>query len=63
MNRLNSDEDIRVLALAKGCERFVFTFYAKDNGEVLRILGSMAANEELSFSWYDAAVLSQKVRE
>jgi hypothetical protein len=29
---------------------------------VLQTLGRFAANEELSFSWYDAAVLTQKVQ-
>jgi hypothetical protein len=28
----------------------------------LRVLGRFASNPELSFTWYDAAVLSQKVR-
>ena len=31
--------------------------------ETLRILGRYASNSELSFSWYDAAVLSQKIRQ
>ena len=30
--------------------------------ETLRTLGRYASNPELSFSWYDAAVLSQKIR-
>ena len=29
----------------------------------LRVLGRYASNPELSFSWYDAAVLSQKIRQ
>jgi len=29
----------------------------------LRLLGRYASNPELSFSWYDAAVLSQKIRQ
>lgn len=49
---------------------------SKDNGEVytfiwtdentpglLLTLGRFASNPELSFTWYDAAVCSQKVRE
>ncbi len=31
--------------------------------EALRMLGRHASNPELSFSWYDAAVLSQKIRQ
>ena len=30
--------------------------------KALRTLGRFASNPELSFTWYDAAVLSQKVR-
>ncbi len=31
--------------------------------ETLRTLGRYASNPELSFTWYDAAVLSQKIRQ
>ena len=55
--------DINVLALVKGEERYVFLFDDKNRAETLRTLGRYASNPELSFTWYDAAVLSQKVRE
>ena len=29
----------------------------------LRVLGRYASNPDLSFTWYDAAVLSQKIRQ
>ena len=32
-------------------------------GETLRMLGRYASNPDLSFTWYDAAVLSQKIRQ
>ena len=54
--------DINVLALVKGEERYVFLFDDKHRSETLRMLGRYASNPELSFTWYDAAVLSQKVR-
>jgi len=55
--------DINVLALVKGRERYVF-FYDDDNrAEVLRALGEFASDNELNFTWYDAAVLSQKIRQ
>lgn len=54
--------DINVLALVKGEERYVVLFNDDKKGEALRTLGRYASNPELSFSWYDAAVLSQKVR-
>ena len=54
--------DINVLALVKGEERYVFLFDDNHRSETLRMLGRYASNPELSFTWYDAAVLSQKVR-
>jgi hypothetical protein len=56
-------EDINVLALIKGPERYVFLYDDSSRAETLRVLGRYASNPELSFSWYDAAVLSQKIRQ
>jgi hypothetical protein len=55
--------DINVLALVKGNERYVFLFDDERRAEALRVLGRYASNPELSFSWYDAAVLSQRIRQ
>ena len=55
--------DINVLALVKGEERYVFLYDDDNRSEALRILGRFASNPELSFTWYDAAVLSQKIRQ
>ncbi len=54
--------DINVLALVKGDERYIFLFDDGHRSEALRTLGRFASNPELSFSWYDAAVLSQRIR-
>ena len=56
------DQDINVLALVKGKERYVFLYDDASRAETLRTLGRYASNPELSFTWYDAAVLSQKIR-
>ena len=56
-------QDINVLALVKGTERYVFLYDDASRAETLRVLGRFASNPELSFTWYDAAVLSQKVRQ
>ena len=56
-------EDINVLALVKGRERYIFLYEDSQRAEALRTLGRFASNPELSFTWYDAAVLSQKVRQ
>ena len=55
-------QDINVLALVKGTERYVFLYDDSSRAETLRVLGRYASNPELSFTWYDAAVLSQKIR-
>jgi hypothetical protein len=56
-------QDINVLALVKGSERYVFLYDDSSRAETLRVLGRFASNPELSFTWYDAAVLSQKIRQ
>ena len=58
-----SDQDINVLALVKGDERYVFLYDDASRAETLRLLGRYASDPELSMTWYDAAVLSQKVRQ
>jgi hypothetical protein len=56
-------QDINVLALVKGAERYVFLYDDASRAETLRTLGRYASNPDLSFTWYDAAVLSQKIRQ
>jgi hypothetical protein len=64
MRRLPAvNQDINVLALVKGMERYVFLYDDASRAETLRVLGRYASNPELSFTWYDAAVLSQKIRQ
>ena len=55
------DQEINVLALVKGEERYVFMYSDENSGDVVRRMGRYASDRELSFSWYDAAVLSQKI--
>lgn len=57
------DKEVNVLALVKGEERFLFLFDDENRTETLRTLGRFAADPELDFTWYDAAVLSRKIRE
>ena len=56
------NQEINVLALVKGHEQYVFLFNDDNRTEVLRQIGKFARNDELSFTWYDAAVMSQKIR-
>ena len=57
------DTEINVLALVKGEEKFLFMFDDDNRDETLRQLARFAADPELDFSWYDAAMLSQKIRD
>jgi hypothetical protein len=54
--------DINILGLVKGQERYIWVFQDEHRAEVLRRLGQFASNPDLSFSWFDAAKLSQRVR-
>ena len=56
------DQEVNVLALVKGKERYLFLYGDSQQAEALRALGRAASNPELSFSWYDAAVLSKRIR-
>ncbi len=56
-------DDVNVVALVKGTERYVFLYDDESRAETLRALGRYASNPELSFTWADAARLSQKMRE
>lgn len=64
-NRLelqDSREDVNVVGLVKGDERFIFVFRDDGRAEALRTLGRFAADPDLNFTWYDAATLSQRIR-
>ncbi len=53
---------VNVLALVKGSERYIFLYDDASVGTLLQTLGRYASDDELGFTWYDAALLSQKVR-
>lgn len=57
------ETEVNVLALVKGEEKFIFLFDDENRDETLRQLARFAANPDLDFSWYDAAMLSRKIRE
>lgn len=56
------ERGINVVALVKDTERYVFLYDDESAAALMQTLGRFAGDPELSFSWYDAAVLSQKVR-
>jgi hypothetical protein len=55
--------EYNVLALVKGKERYIFVFDDESRQELIEVFREQAADPGLSFSWYDAAVMTQKVRE
>ena len=56
------ERSINVIALVKDGERYVFLYDDESGPQLLQTFGRYAADPELNFSWYDAAVLSQRVR-
>ena len=56
-------QDINVLALVKGAERYVFLYDDASRAEDPARAGPLCLEPRLSFTWYDAAVLSQKIRQ
>jgi hypothetical protein len=55
--------ELNVLALVKGCERYVFIYDEQSREPLLEAFRAQAANPELSLNWFDAAVLAQKAHE
>ena len=53
---------MNVLALVRESERYIFLYDDESPATLLQMLGRYAADPELSFTWYDAAILSQKIR-
>jgi len=56
------EKDIRIISLIKKDEKYFFLYDANNTAELFRLWSRYASNPELSFTWYDAAVLSQKIR-
>lgn len=56
------EQTVNVIALVKNKERYIFIYDDESTAEVYRALGKFACDKELSLNWYDAAVLSQKIR-
>jgi hypothetical protein len=55
--------EFNVLALIKGRERYVFVYDDVSRDALLDAFRDLAADPAMSFSWFDAAVLTDKARE
>jgi hypothetical protein len=56
------NDDVHIIGTIKGKERYVILFDDRHRSEALRTIGRWASDPELSFTWYDAAMASQKIR-
>jgi len=56
-------QEVNVLALTKGSERYIFLFNEEHRADTFRAFARYASDPELSFSWYDAAIMSRKIRQ
>ncbi|MCH2200669.1 MAG: hypothetical protein MK102_01755 [Fuerstiella sp.] len=53
---------MNVLALVRDEQRYIFLYDDDSVDEVLSRLSASASDPELEFTWWDAAMLSQRVR-
>lgn len=55
--------EFNVLALLKGHERYVFVYDDESHEQLLTAFRDQAADPRLSFTWFDAYLLTDKARE
>ena len=55
--------EFNILALMKGKERYVFVYDDESRTSLIDAFRDAAADPSLSFSWFDATVLTQKACE
>lgn len=55
--------EVNSLVMFKGEQRYAFLYTDENRVKVFRMLGKMAADPKLDFSWYDCAILAKRVRE
>jgi hypothetical protein len=55
--------EFNVLALFKGNERYVFVYDDEAHEPLIDALRDLAADPNLNFTWFDAAILTEKARE
>jgi len=55
--------ELNVLALIKGSERYVFVYDDDSRQNLIDHFRHQAADPDLSLTWFDAAVLTEKARE
>ncbi len=56
-------QDVNVLALVKGAERFVFVYDDNNRDAIIANIRDHAADSQVSLNWFDAAVLVERARQ
>jgi hypothetical protein len=55
--------DLNVLALIKGTERYVYVYDDPSRDLLLEVFRTQAADPQSNLNWFDASVLTEKARE
>lgn len=55
-------QELNVLALIKGNERFLFVYDDGSKGALIDDIRDKAADPAVALNWFDAAVLTERVR-
>ena len=51
-----------LLAIVRREQRYMWVYDSKHQADVIRSMSRYACDPDLDFTWYDAAMLTQKVR-
>ena len=63
MNRITTDDDITVLALCRGCERYIILHDDARICDVVTVLRDWSVDPDLSFTDADANTMLLKMRQ
>ena len=56
-------QDLNVLALMKGSERFVFVYDDDSRSDLIAAIRDKAADPDVTMNWFDAAVLTERAKQ
>jgi len=54
--------ELNVLALIKGEERYIFVYDDESSDVLINEIRDKAANPNIRINWFDAAVLTERIR-
>lgn len=57
------DDDVNVVGIHRGPETYLVLYTDAEARAAIHAVGLWADQPDLSFNWYDAAILSGKIRE